>query len=322
VFDIWIEKSFSKFSLNLKIKTNFKKVALFGPSGSGKSLSLKLISGFISPDKGYINIDNILFFDKDKKINLPPHKRKVGYVFQDFLLFPHMTVFENLKFFSKDISYLDYLIKLFEIKDILTKYPSEISGGQKQRVAIVRALSLHPKVLLLDEPFSALNEALREKFLYFLHDVFKKININVIFVSHNFEEVYSLCDYFIFLEKGKVVFESSKENFLNNLNIKAAKLLNYPFLISLDKNIFLLKKDSILKTEKSQIFITLKVEDVYDFPDYKIIKGKILNSNVNLLDFDLKKLEIAFFKVKKDINLKDKITLGIRENCLIPIKTL
>ncbi len=323
-----LKKKLKNFFLNISLKTSFKKIGIFGHSGSGKSLSLALISGFLTPDDGFIKIEDKVFFSKVHGINLPPSERKVGYVFQDYLLFPHMTVLENLRFVCKDIQRIYEFAEIFEIKHILNKYPSQISGGQKQRVSILRAILFNPKILLLDEPFSALNEALREKLLYFFKDILEKYNLPFLFVSHNFEEVYLLCDYIIFLENGKIIFESEKEKLFDNLNIKAAKALNFPFVVKKGNKYFSLKKDFIFGKvnfkNKNKFFLEGEILEIYKFPEYISVKIKVKTTSFEILDFELKPLKEIFLKFKNlDENmLKNKILqVSIPENALISLKS-
>jgi len=169
-------------------------VALKGVSGAGKSTILRLISGLEEPKSGSIILDRIDI------TNVPTYSRDIGYVFQDFALFPHLKIADNLKFGISNLSkkvqtekVLRYA-KLFEIEELLKRYPHQISGGQKQRVAIVRSIITEPKVLLLDEPMSALDEDLKCNIRKFLRTILKELKITTIVVTHDKNDAKMICD--------------------------------------------------------------------------------------------------------------------------------
>lgn len=177
-------------------------LAIKGPSGSGKTTLLRIIAGLEAAD-GIIKVNNEIWLDKSR--SLPPQKRSIGFVFQDYALFPNMTVLENLLYVKKDKNLAGELLKMTEIEELINRYPNTLSGGQKQRVAICRALMRRPKILLLDEPFSALDLSMREKLqneISFLH---KKFELTTIMVSHQPSEIYRLSNKTIELNRAKVV---------------------------------------------------------------------------------------------------------------------
>ena len=189
----------------LDVKISIKKgefLAVTGESGSGKTTLLRVIAGLEKAD-GEIILENEIWQDKNKF--LPPQKRDVGFVFQDFALFPNMSVIENLLYVKKDIDFAKRLLKMAGIESLKDRYPNTLSGGQKQRVALLRALMRRPKILLLDEPFSALDERRREDLqekLYFFH---KEFNLTTIMVTHSLSEIYRLADNMVELKYGKIV---------------------------------------------------------------------------------------------------------------------
>ncbi len=185
------EKVLNDFSLEIKPE---EIVALKGKSGSGKSTVLRLIAGLEKPSSGSVHIEGV------EMSNIDTYKRNVGYVFQDFALFPHLTIYKNIRF---GISHLNVkeqkrLISeyadLFEISNLLKRYPHEISGGQKQRVAIARSLITKPKLLLLDEPMSALDVELKKTLRPFLRKVLKELEITAIVVTHDENDALEICD--------------------------------------------------------------------------------------------------------------------------------
>ena len=223
-----VKKRLKDFFLDVEFSCKAKITALFAPSGSGKSLTLQTIAGLVEPDEGRIEVNGRLFFDSKRRINLPPQKRRVGYLFQDYALFPHMTVIENVRFGSKDERLVKELLKVLEIEEIKDKYPSEISGGQKQRVALARALATKPEVLLLDEPFSALHKELKLSLYKEIKKIQELFGIPIILVSHDIDEVFELADFLVVMEKGKVVQTGEPFSvFMNPLNLKVAKLLGH-----------------------------------------------------------------------------------------------
>jgi molybdate transport system ATP-binding protein len=263
---VWIEKKLKDFYLDVKFSSEAKITALFAPSGSGKSLTLQSISGLIRPDKGRIEVSGELFFDSEKNINLPIQQRKVGYLFQDYALFPHMTVIENIRYSSKDEKLIERLLEILEIESVKDKYPSEISGGQKQRVALARALATKPKILLLDEPFSALHKSLKLSLYEEIKEIQKIFKIPIILVSHDIDEVFELADFMVVMDKGKVVQVGKPfEVFMSPKNEKVARLLGHrSFLkgkvLRIEKNFVSVKteKGFILKCKKNE---SLKVGD-------------------------------------------------------------
>ena len=195
-----IKKRLGDFNLNVKFQTNGGFTSLFGLSGSGKSLTLKCIAGVMTPDSGVIILNGRVLFDSQKRINIKPQKRNVGYLPQDFSLFPNMTVKENIatglrSFPKKERTEIiqDYLSK-YRLSDVADLRPNQISGGQKQRTALARALVTNPDIILLDEPFSALDNQLKDILQIDLIDMLKYYDGDIVFVSHDNDEVSRLSD--------------------------------------------------------------------------------------------------------------------------------
>jgi molybdate transport system ATP-binding protein len=190
----------SDFNLDFKQSLSEPVTGLHGASGSGKSTLLGLIAGFISPNDGFIKLDDVVLFDRNQSVNLPPHKRKVATVFQDGRLLPHLNVKDNLLFGFKLTPEQDRRIdfevvtSLLEIKGLLAKRVHELSGGETQRVALGRALLMSPKLLLLDEPLSSLDIRLKKQILPFLKRIKDEVSIPMIYVSHDKEEINYLAD--------------------------------------------------------------------------------------------------------------------------------
>ncbi|MEZ7496301.1 ATP-binding cassette domain-containing protein [Leeuwenhoekiella aequorea] len=209
----------------LKLKINIEKgefVTLYGASGVGKTSTLRMISGLLNPDAGKIIVNDEVWFDQSKKINLSPQKRKVGYVFQDYALFPHMTVLENLKFaqIKKDgTKAITSLIELMELGQLQNRKPETLSGGQKQRVALARALVQQPEILLLDEPLAALDTTIRYKLQEYLKQIHSEFKLTTILISHDVSEIVKLADRVICLEDGKIINQGTPEHVFINQNL-------------------------------------------------------------------------------------------------------
>src|SRR5699024_8737679 len=162
-------------------------IALFGPSGSGKTTILNCISGITSPDTGFIRYQDELLFEH-KDVNVPIQKRQIGYLFQDYALFPHMTVWKNINYGTKNELFAKQLMDDLRISHLTNEYPQNISGGEKQLVALARALATEPNILLLDEPFSALDTTTRVKAQNELLNIHEQWNIPTIIVTHDYNE--------------------------------------------------------------------------------------------------------------------------------------
>ncbi len=252
-----IKKRLGKFNLNVQFSSTEGIMSLLGSSGSGKSMTLKCIAGIETPDEGRIVLDDRVLFDSKKKINLPPQKRKVGYLFQNYALFPNMTVEENigagvhLPKKEKEIR-VQEKIKTFFLEGLEKKLPSQLSGGQQQRVALARILASEPDIIMLDEPFSALDSYLKWQLEQEIMETLSKFNGTVLLVSHNRNEVYRFSNDIAVISDGKIETVNKKEDLFNNpktvssalltgcKNISAVKRLSENSLLAIDWNITLL----------------------------------------------------------------------------------
>lgn len=190
-------------------------VGLYGKSGAGKTSLLRILAGLFSPDEARVIVNGTTWIDSAKGVLLPPQKRKVGLVFQDYALFPNMTVRENLRFaLSKGQSavMVEELIELSELGDLQHQRPLKLSGGQQQRVALARALVQRPELLLLDEPLSALDQEMREKLQHYLLRVHQAYGLTTILISHNQEEIEKMADWVVVLDDGKVIQQGKAED--------------------------------------------------------------------------------------------------------------
>ncbi|MDB5061660.1 MAG: molybdenum transporter ATP-binding protein [Mucilaginibacter sp.] len=188
-----IEKKLKAYSglQILQIKKEFEPgsvTRITGPSGAGKTTFIKMIAGLITPDKGSI-IANEIWFDSRQKINLTPQQRNTGFVFQDYALFPNMTVKQHLEYATNDAQWIARLLNIGKLDTFTNHKPGHLSGGQQQRLAILRALAIKPKLLLMDEPFSALDIKMKAKLITDLQVFFKEIGATVLIVSHNPQEL-------------------------------------------------------------------------------------------------------------------------------------
>lgn len=212
-----ITKKLAGFKLQASLSCEHEIIGVLGASGSGKSMLLNSVAGLVKPDSGSIVLDDVVFFDSSKKVNLPPRERKTGYLFQNYAIFPHLTVAENIAFGLGDlpkaerIKKVTELLERFHLKNMGKRYPSQISGGQQQRVALARALAVEPHILLLDEAFSALDEYLKTHMLKEMKETLKKFQGTTLFVTHNMAEAYHLCDRIVILNNGGVETFGTKE---------------------------------------------------------------------------------------------------------------
>lgn len=207
------------FELDIKINTQAQRIALFGPSGSGKTLTIQAMAGLLTPDSGEVRINNTVLFNSATGINIIPQKRKLAYLLQDYGLFPHLTVGQNISFglhkgfFNPSKKWLPTEAKrwvdVFELAPILNNYPAEISGGQKQRTALARALAVAPELLLLDEPLAALDSHLRVRMRQELAQLQHKLGIPSIIITHDPEDALMLADEVYKIADGKIVEQCS-----------------------------------------------------------------------------------------------------------------
>ncbi len=226
MIEIDISKELSGATGKMELKVNLKIkegdfVALSGESGSGKTTLLRIISG-LEKAKGSIKVNNKIW--QDKKFFLPVQKRGIGYLFQNYALFSNMTVLQNLLFVKKDIKFAKELLDITGLTELKDRYPSTLSGGQQQRVSLCRAFMNKPKLLLLDEPLSALDPKIREKLQNDILILHKKFKTTTIMVSHDISEIYKLSNRIIELYQGKIIKDIDNKNDLvanETIEIKA-----------------------------------------------------------------------------------------------------
>lgn len=207
-----IAKGLNQFNLQVEFNLENGLTGLMGASGSGKSMTLKCIAGIELPDCGKIVLDGKVLFDSEAKVNLPPQKRNVGYLFQSYALFPNMNVMENILcgLQAKGLSDAEAnaraqkLVEKFKLQGLEKSYPRQLSGGQKQRVALARLLAAEPEVILLDEPFSALDEDLKEDLQRELRAALAEFGGVALLVSHNKSEIKKLCNSAYVIKQGQV----------------------------------------------------------------------------------------------------------------------
>jgi len=209
--------------LNMQIEKG-KLITIYGKSGAGKSTLLMLLAGLMNPEKGYIRMGGDIWTDTSKQIFLPPQKRNIGFVFQEYALFPNMTVRENLCFGlgkGQSKSIVDKLVEIIDLGQLQDRKPSTLSGGQKQRVALARALVTQPKMLLLDEPLSALDNEMRLKLQSYILEVHKEFGLTTLLISHDVSEIIRLSDFMIEMDHGKIVKQGNPADLFTNDRVNA-----------------------------------------------------------------------------------------------------
>ncbi|MGF1491410.1 MAG: molybdate ABC transporter permease subunit [Microcoleaceae cyanobacterium] len=220
-----IQKQLPEFSLNVSFRTNGKPLGFLGASGAGKSFILRCIAGLETPDRGRITLNGRTLYDSERGINLPSCGRKIGYLFQNYALFPHLTVAEKIAFGLP--SRASRLLRMQRVEQHLTsvdlagfghRYPRELSGGQQQRVALARALASEPEVLLLDEPFSALDTYLRDRMEKLLRAMLEDYSGVTLFVTHNLEEAYRVCHNLLVIDTGEIIAQGAKHEIFEHPN--------------------------------------------------------------------------------------------------------
>ena len=226
-----IFKKLKEFDLEVDFELKQKRLGILGPSGCGKSMTLKSVAGIVNPDGGVVSLtsdEETVYFDSINKINLKPQKRNVGYLFQNYALFPNMTVEENVASgLSKgsDNKIVSEMIKRFHLEGLEKRYPRQLSGGQQQRVALARILAYGPDVILLDEPFSAMDTFLKEQLRIELVNSLKDFDGFSILVTHDRDEAFQFCDELIIMDEGKIIAKGDTyEIFENPKRVQVARL--------------------------------------------------------------------------------------------------
>lgn len=335
-----INKNLSSFNLDVSMESKGGIIGFLGASGSGKSMTLKCIAGLEKPSKGKIIINDKVLFDSEEKINVKTRDRKVGFLFQNYALFPHMTIKDNIEIGLDKVSKAEKsklssnYIKKFGLEGLENRYPWQLSGGQQQRVALARALITSPDILLLDEPFSALDNHLRASMERELVEILKDYKGTVVFVTHDIAEAYRVCDKIIVFDGGKandirdknVLFETpqslAEAKLTGCKNISKVKKLDNNFVFAEEWNLRLkclenikdninyiairshnikLYKDE--KEKKEENVFEVVIENIVENPfDYTLYIKSINSNRSDLIHFTISKEEMVF-----DINEKIKV---------------
>ncbi|EPY6055497.1 TPA: sulfate/molybdate ABC transporter ATP-binding protein [Campylobacter jejuni] len=267
-----------------RLDLNFKKdiesgkiTALFGESGAGKTTLLKIIAGLIRPEFGRIEVDNELWFDSSKNFSLALQKRKIGFVFQDYALFPNMNVKENIAYAASSKTKVSELLALMDLENLAKIYPKHLSGGQAQRVALARALAREPKILLLDEPLSALDFKMRANLQDELAKILEYFKISTLLVSHDLAEIYKLSHRILELKNGNIIKDFPKNEFFTHSSISAKLRLSA----------------TLLEIKKSDILVVLTL---------------LLNQDIIKITLS----EEEFLKAYQDIKIGDTLILSVK----------
>lgn len=332
-----VKKMFKGFSLDVSFETNNEYLGILGASGSGKSMTLKCIAGIETPDEGYIELNGRVLFDSEKKINLRPQDRNIGYLFQNYALFPNMNVEENIGAglrlpSAEKKKKISELVRSFHLQGLECKYPGQISGGQQQRVALARCIAYKPDVLLLDEPFSALDSHLKSQLQAEVLELLRLYEGEVLMVTHSMEEAYKFCKNLVIIESGNsALFGETKEIFRKPGLVSAARLTGCKNIsgctVSEDRIYandwdFEIKLDNI-PSGISSVGINSEGFKIWDDPDknlnvmecnivdiienindYTVIFQNKNNINTSNMYFDVKKEEWNNRKNKQELFLK------------------
>ena len=201
----------AEFTIEVDVELHSQVTAIFGPSGAGKTSLLDLIAGLRKPNSALIQLDDDVLMDTGKRVTVPPRLRRIGYVPQDFALFPHLSVRQNLLYGRKPQSEadglfsLEHITKVLEIEPLASRNVTDLSGGEKQRVALARALMTSPRLLLLDEPLASLDRSLKEKIIPYLARIREEFGLPMLYVTHDREEVLALCEEVLIMKKGRII---------------------------------------------------------------------------------------------------------------------
>jgi molybdate transport system ATP-binding protein len=212
-----VEKRLGDFFLGARFQTGNGVTAVYGPSGAGKTTLVNMISGLVAPDRGRIAIDETVLFDSEKRINLPPHGRHIGYIFQEGRLFPHLSVKHNLDYGRRmrglpgDPAQMARIVRLLDIGNLLERRPGKLSGGERQRIAIGRALLMRPRLLLLDEPLASLDVARKREILPYLERLRDEVGVPMVYVSHQAAELRRIATSVVRLAAGRVEAAGGRE---------------------------------------------------------------------------------------------------------------
>ncbi len=262
--DIKIKKQLGMFELDIEFQSDSKRIGILGASGCGKSMTLKCIAGIEQPDVGKIVKEERVFFDSECKVNVKPQKRSVGYLFQNYALFPTMTVEENisagLSGRKVDIQKrVKEMVEIFHLQGLEKRLPRKLSGGQQQRVALARIMAYEPEMILLDEPFSALDVYLRDEMQREMLELLKDYKGIVILVSHNRDEIYRMSEEMLILENGKLVCQgNTKELFEQPRYLVAARLTGCKNIVGVER-----KKEGLFVKEWDMLLPAVKEEANY-----------------------------------------------------------
>lgn len=263
--EMCVHKKLVEFDLSLQFSSIHKRVGILGASGSGKSLTLKSLAGIIKPDSGEIRLEDKTVFSSEKNINISPQNRSIGYLFQNYALFPNMSVEDNIrcgiqsKKRCEQNRIISELLSKYQLEDCAKEKPTKLSGGQQQRVAIARIMAYQPSLVLLDEPFSALDQYLREIMRRDMDETMNQYNGTCFLVSHSRDDIYLLSDYLYIMHQGKIieqgltkaVFQSPQRELTARLtgckNISQASLLDHNRVYAIEWGIELVVSEELLR---------------------------------------------------------------------------